>query len=580
MNKTRALWSEELLQKAMRAIAEGMPVRTAATRYKIPRRTLRNHQASGKTTKQLGRPSYLTPAQEMDLCNRIFRLAEVGMPITGKVIQRSVYTFCSQNNVKNPFDTQSGLAGRKWLRLFLQRHPEVAQRKAQNMNPGRAAKLNRFIVGDYFSKLKATITRLSIFDKPQLIYNADEKGCRLGIHKQQTVYAKKGQKRVHFIAPEHGENVSIISCGNALGQVIPPMILFKGKRLNPEWKENLPPGTDVKMTQKGSMTTATFIEWIHHFAKFKPPGNVLLIFDGASSHLDAGIVEAAEMYNITLFCLPSNTTHELQPMDKSVFGPYETFWDDEVLLYWSKLKPTDPRTISKGTFGRIFSKVWPRSATPVNVSAGFRATGIYPFDRNAIPESAFTPSELTRHVTAETPALTHEPQPVPTLARKKVAGQLLSDDARSTSDDFSVSDEPTDAEQLQTSFKDTIPTPEMRAKNGRNRRKAINYRAVEVTTELFCDDQKDVYAKNETSVMVTKVQKRKYTMPSREDQLGAGPSDTQEVKTDSWYCSLCKEDRVADMRLCTKCSKYVHEECVGLTVKDKISAFLCPECDL
>lgn len=182
------------------------------------------------------------------------------------------------------------------------------------------------------------------------------------------------------------------------------MILFKGKRLNPEWKDNLPPGSEVEMTEKGSMTTATFIKWVHHFAKFKPKGNVLLIFDGASSHLDAGIVEAADSCGITLFCLPNNTTQELQPFDKSVFGPYEAFWDDEVLLYWSQRKGTESRTISKRTLGKIFSKVWKRTTTPANVSSGFMATGIYPFDPNAIPENVFAPPELTsREVAEETP---------------------------------------------------------------------------------------------------------------------------------------------------------------------------------
>uniref|UniRef100_A0A2H1VUE0 SFRICE_004274 n=1 Tax=Spodoptera frugiperda TaxID=7108 RepID=A0A2H1VUE0_SPOFR len=38
-------------------------------------------------------------------------------------------------------------------------------------------------------------------------------------------------------------------------------------------------------------------------------------------------------YDILLYCLPSNTTHELQPLDKSVNKSYENFWDEEVLLY-------------------------------------------------------------------------------------------------------------------------------------------------------------------------------------------------------------------------------------------------------
>lgn len=86
------------------------------------------------------------------------------------------------------------------------------------------------------------------------------------------------------------------------------------------------------------VTAVTFEMWLNHFVKFKSPGRCLLIFDGARSHLDAAIVDAAEAPDIMLLCLPSNTTHELQPLDKSVFRAFEHYWDEEVLNYCPKGK--------------------------------------------------------------------------------------------------------------------------------------------------------------------------------------------------------------------------------------------------
>ncbi|CAK1554958.1 unnamed protein product [Leptosia nina] len=60
----------------------------------------------------------------------------------------------------------------------------------------------------------------------------------------------RGRKRVHQIANEHAESVTVVGCGNAIGSAIPPMILFKGKRLKPEYQDNLPPSSLVKMTPK------------------------------------------------------------------------------------------------------------------------------------------------------------------------------------------------------------------------------------------------------------------------------------------------------------------------------------------
>uniref|UniRef100_V5G523 DDE-1 domain-containing protein n=1 Tax=Anoplophora glabripennis TaxID=217634 RepID=V5G523_ANOGL len=97
------------------------------------------------------------------------------------------------------------------------------------MNPARAQKLNRFIVNDHFTKLKEILLEMDPMDSPERIFNVDEKGCRLSLHHQQSVLAKKGAKRVHLVAPEHGENVTVVSCGNASGISISAAIVFKGK---------------------------------------------------------------------------------------------------------------------------------------------------------------------------------------------------------------------------------------------------------------------------------------------------------------------------------------------------------------
>jgi len=248
----------------------------------------------------------------------------------------------------------------------------VAQRKAQSMNPARAQKLNMFIVNDYFSKLERVQTDLQLFDKPERIFNMDEKGCQLSLYHQRRVLAKKGSKRVHLVAPEHGENVTIVACGSATGIVIPPMIIFKGQRKKSHLSDELPPGSAVVMAHKGCMTTSVFIRWIEHFAQYKPVGDVLLVYDGAASHLDPSIVDAADSHQIHLFCLPSNTTHELQPMDKSVFRSFETYWDEEVLKFW-RLHPD--RQVTKDRFGKIFTPVWYKALTPQNIINGFKSTG-------------------------------------------------------------------------------------------------------------------------------------------------------------------------------------------------------------
>ena len=46
-------------------------------------------------------------------------------------------------------------------------------------------------------------------------------------------------------------------------------------------------------------------------------------------------------------------------------------------------------------FWEVFSPSWNQAMTAKNIMAGFRNTGIYPYDPLAIPHSSMAPSEVT-----------------------------------------------------------------------------------------------------------------------------------------------------------------------------------------
>lgn len=575
--RQRGRWSENQLHAAMKAVGEGMSVKGASEMFRIPRRTLRNHLVTGSLQKKMGRPTYLTQEQEVELCSRIIRYADVGMPLTSSLLRRTVFTFCALNNIQHPFNMKQRMAGRKWLRLFLLRHENISKRRTQTLNPARAAKMNEFIVKDHFNKLHNVLRELDIESKPERIYNIDEKGCRLTLHHQQQVLAKKGSKNVHVVAPEHAENVTIVACGNAIGQVIPPMIIFKGQRLNQDWYSNLPVGSEICMSPKGSMTTAIFIRWLEHFSKYKSGGKCLLIFDGASSHLDANIVDVADKHNVVLYCLPSNTTHYLQPMDRSVFKSFESFWDDEVLRFW---ETQSERRITKITFGIIFSRVWPRALTQNNTISGFRATGIFPFNPAVIPLEAFAPSEVTRNLETSS-------RPENNGCASCGISDSSSEDTLSSTSDDSIHEQNDKTLSIQTatpslapqtpsssgtrsthSFSEILKTPEVR-KTRMVRKKALNYRGQKISRELF----KEAESKQQNKKKSNQLSNKSKTV----DLNKPGISGTKKSK-ESWFCFICKKDRVLDMILCDFCFRYVHEKCVGITKDNRIERYECPEC--
>ena len=93
--------------------------------------------------------------------------------------------------------------------------------------------MNKPIVADYFEKLRNVMIELNIMNKPEKIFNTDERGIQMSLRKSPKVLTTKGKKRNHVRGKEHGENVMAVAAGSAVSFLIPLMILFKGVQKNP-----------------------------------------------------------------------------------------------------------------------------------------------------------------------------------------------------------------------------------------------------------------------------------------------------------------------------------------------------------
>ncbi|KAG5896354.1 hypothetical protein JTB14_005832 [Gonioctena quinquepunctata] len=103
---------------------------------------------------------------------------------------------------------------------------------------------------------------------------------------------------------------------------------------------------------------------------------------------------------------------------------------------------------------------------------------------------------------------------------------------------------------LETPYKDFPKTT-------RNK-KAINSKALIVKKVVF-------------PTKTTKSSEAKEAIAKTKDQTG------RTKHKESWYCKACQEDVKKDMRLCSVCLVYYHEECVGLTKADK-TVFIRSDC--
>ena len=87
------------------------------------------------------------------------------------------------------------------------------------------------------------------------------------------------------------------------------------------------------------------------------------------------LLRYAEDHHVTIYYLPPHTTHYLQPVDYSLFRPLKRAYQAaEDASVWTGT-PTDIYRIPV-----LFGLAWKSACNEENIKAGFRGTGLYPFD--------------------------------------------------------------------------------------------------------------------------------------------------------------------------------------------------------
>ena len=135
------------------------------------------------------------------------------------------------------------------------------------------------------------------------------------------------------------------------------------------------------------MTADIFEHWFtHHFLVHAPGARpLLLLLDGHSTHYSPSFITKAAHEKVIVFCLPPNTTHITQPLDKGAFGPLKTYWHQECQHYMSR---NSGKVITQYEFMQVFSKAWYRAMTPIGA---FKTTGVFPLNRNVVEVAKATP---------------------------------------------------------------------------------------------------------------------------------------------------------------------------------------------
>ena len=85
-------------------------------------------------------------------------------------------------------------------------------------------------------------------------------------HHSPHVLARKRQKKVRYCSTGNKSHITVVGCINAIGQALPPFIVFDTKNLDIQWTEGEVLGTTYGLSDSGWMDNILFREWfLKHF---------------------------------------------------------------------------------------------------------------------------------------------------------------------------------------------------------------------------------------------------------------------------------------------------------------------------
>lgn len=592
----------------------------ACRSYNIPKPTFRRHVKNLNKHKSIGRPKDLSSAMEVELVQHILRLESCFFGLTIKDLRHLAFQLAEKYELHHRFNKQKQLAGWKWYYKFMRDHPEISLRMPESTSMARCRGFNKQRVMDFFDKYEDILDKEKLL--PNQVYNVDESGLST-VHKPSKILAKKGKHQVGAVTSgERGTNTTCVCCMNAAGEYIPPMLIFKRKRMTDVLKRAGPPNTLYSCSDSGWITSELFLDWIQHFIKWtrlekSDTKQVLLLLDGHSTHtknIDA--IRLAREYGIILLSLPAHTSHRLQPLDKSFFKSLKHHFN-AVSATWMRSHPGN--VIKQTDISELLGVAYPRAACMSTALHGFEACGLWPADRHKIKEEEYVVVENTGETEGAENHQKNTEHSVIIISDENIAEAVNSGDSENTIETINTLDDPQPstsshilpqadcatleelakpgtsqvqnaANQPSTSTQSTtIPhtpstqdtSPSIRAQlqelspiprivqnklsRGTTASQILTESPYKNDLENKIDNNKRKKVKlnltTKTTGIVTTFKK-----PHQTKIVGKKKGKAVRGKNDNmnWYCILCDENIKESMIQCTHCKVWVHDMCAGV----------------
>lgn len=369
-------FTENDLAEALAAIRGGMSQAEASKRWNISRGTLQN-RLKGAHNRPPGHPTVFQPEEEQLLTKTLAQVSDWGFPMT-KVDIRDVLHKYLEKQGRTVKEFKDNTPGPDFVEHFISRN-NLSARLASNIKRSRAA-VGPNDIREFFANIESSLKDID----PHLVFNYDETNIQDDPGAKKVI-VPRGTKRVERVQQHSKASVSVMVCGDAAGNLLPPMVVYKSVNLYDNWMKGGPPGTIYANSPSGWFDMNLFEKWffdilLPKIRELDSPEQKIIVGDNLASHFSPTVIQACEDNNIYLTPLPPNSTHLMQPLDVAVFAPMKKLWR-EILDKWRK-ETRSSGSIPKEYFPTLLNRLWTKLSVNVskNLISGFRATGLCPFN--------------------------------------------------------------------------------------------------------------------------------------------------------------------------------------------------------
>ena len=409
-SKSRRILDSKV-EKACTLVKSGISVKKAAKEAGIWASTLRRR--SENKAKAAGRPlKTLTKEEENLIVGLLQERAEMGMGLTmvqlAALLQQTLLEIkAAEPDRTTGFEASGQTPSYKFLINFRIRN-QISLRKTQEMKRGRELlSLEEVRIWQAeMEKLKNSDDLREVFQDPERVWNFDETSVQWGIDGLRVLVQKNTRGSVPAKSAGTRNSTTLVVTANASGDVLPPSIVFEGKRdLSGKYiataeKEGYHFGgqlPNISFTESGFVNTdilLSLLQLLHkHCLELKIKLPVALFLDAAPQHLSLLVIRSAQQLGIRLLLVLPNATWLLQPLDLSFFLEFKRefqkkTWDEQVA------SQTEGKSLNRTTILTLIDYSFKKTKVkPGLVKRGWRLSGLFPWDKDAPKLSSLKPSK-------------------------------------------------------------------------------------------------------------------------------------------------------------------------------------------